>query len=224
MMLDFNFTWNYWHKLIHEYFEEIYNLRAKEEDYEELRDVSPECIEDYLYRELKQQYEKVKIESDLCWQIEITLQDKIMIVISGVTGKCNLSEAELVFYICDSNHACGEYEHIKDIRAIFQVCAKIKDNLIIDLYILNQMRLENQKKIRLYTMAKSLIEAYSKKLLEPLGYKWQLLNLKTSFILKIQKENGAKVEIEIKDDNYVKAPDLIKESINSLEMIDKFLS
>ena len=218
-----NFAQVFWKEKIDEYFAEVYKSR-RESGNTEVTDVSPEYVEDYLYWELKQRYENATIHCESRWEILVPIQDELMIIITGYSRKYNLLDANLTFFMCEPEYVYAFYENIKDIKAIPHVCKMIKDNLITDMYIYTKKGVENQKRIRLHIMAKSLIEAYSEKLLGSSAYTFQLLDLKISFMLKIQKANGAKVELEIQDDNCLKTPELIKPAIENLEMIDKFLS
>ena len=181
-----NFAQVYWKDKIDEYFAEVYKSR-KESGNTEVTDVSPEYVEDFLYRELKQRYENAIIHYGVRWGILIPIQDELMIIITGYSRKYNLLDANLTFFMCEPEYVYAFYENIKDIKAIPHVCKMIKDNLIIDMYVYTKMGVENQK-------------------------------------LKIKKANGAKVELEIQDDNCLKTPELIKHAIENLEMIDKFFS
>ena len=224
MTTDLQFMWKYWDEKFDNYSKDISKLKERS-DYICLSDVSPEYVEDYLYRVLKQQYENVTIGMFLHrWCIHIPVQNEIIIAILGFPKKNTICEACIDLCILNTERDIGVYQDIEDVNDILLMCKKIMENSSTDIYIFHKERLENQKKIRLHTMARSLIEAYSNKLLEKLGYKWKLFNLESSTLIKIEKTNGAMVELEIQYDNYLKTPELIKESINSLEMIDKFLS
>ena len=87
MTTDLQFMWKYWDEKFGKYSKDISKLKERS-DYICLSDVSPEYVEDYLYRVLKQQYENVTFGMFLQrWCIHIPVQNEIIIAILGFPKK-----------------------------------------------------------------------------------------------------------------------------------------